>query len=385
MSYTLIPGLESFMEDTEVNVEVAVDAPEAIEEAEETADASAEIAETTEESEATDEQTEMIMAQFMELGKRYDHVKKYGVDRTFMRLYNSNDELSRSFRYRFPSCESFDSTGSPYSSESVACMEGIGEALSAIWDFIVNLCKKIGAFFGRLFEAIRVRFGNINDQIGRLRKMSDDRPVWVDNIDDVDAETYDIKPIRDFKTKVWDAKIKSSKLDVATLKQMEQQVGTCIKDLQGSQNLASTAPDKTSKELDEEARKAKKFREAFKTAKKEINKAVSDIKDDKKLKETSGNANDYLDQAATFMKEVDEAKASMSVAKKMLDEVNTLANNEKRRGDEYASASRKGAAALGAILNTANQLVSLKVGVFTKLSGMCVRAASTILRYKKKA
>ena len=63
---------------------------------------------------------------FDQLLNMYRHVKNYGIDRTFLSLYNSNGQLNKMIGYRFPSCESIDSVGNVNSSASrafIAAME----------------------------------------------------------------------------------------------------------------------------------------------------------------------------------------------------------------------------------------------------------------------
>ncbi len=402
MKFSLIPGLESFMEDETVDIDVAVDAPEAIEEAEETAEASAEIAETSEEAESTDEQTEMIMSQFAELERKYSYVKQYGVDRTFMRLFNSDNELTRAIRYRFPACESFDTTGNPYSSESVACMEGLGDALKAVWDFIVNLCKKIGAFFGRLFEAIRVRFGNLNDQIGRLREMASERTSWVDNIDEVKATTYQIPELIECITKISDRITKSEHLSVGPLPKMYDIAKLCdtiIKDaenaarrkqvraniIQNNETLGPKVAKLDEESSNKEAEFIKQWRKAFKEFKKDVNKEIDDVKDNVLINTfPDSDIKELLDVAADLMKATDEIMGQRNLMNTILKNTQTAAENMKRRQDEIDRYQRMYAQELASAVNLMNQCISFRLTIGNRLAGMCTRAASKVLQYRKK-
>lgn len=192
MSYSLIAGLHSFMEE-DIEESSSVDiSPEEIDAIERAAEAGSEIVATDTEIEAVSDQTEMFMERFDEIINRYNYVKRYGVDRTFMRLFNSENELSRQFNYYFPSCESFDMTGNPESKESIACMEGFVDIVKDIWNFIKGIIKKVFGFFGKIFESVRVRMGELNGQIGRLRKMNAERTSDVAKIENVDKQIWSL-------------------------------------------------------------------------------------------------------------------------------------------------------------------------------------------------
>ena len=133
------------------------------------ADQSAEIA-----SDAADASTEAkdneIQAQMLvQMSKLYTHVKTYGIDRTFLSIYNSNGELDRICGIRFPSCESFAVTGNPrdqYSARFIAAMEDentgfwhkVKSVISSIWEWIrrtaLKIWYKITALFGKKIETL---------------------------------------------------------------------------------------------------------------------------------------------------------------------------------------------------------------------------------------
>lgn len=89
---------------------------------------------------------------FMLLGQAcslYSHVKRYGIDRTFLSIYNSNGELDRLCGIQFPSCEVFSTEGDRYGRYTTAflvAMEGskislwqrIKDKIKDFWDWIVG-------------------------------------------------------------------------------------------------------------------------------------------------------------------------------------------------------------------------------------------------------
>ena len=109
----------------------------------------------------------------------YNHVKNYGIDRTFLSLFNSNGELDNAIGCSFPSCESVDFNGSPYSNMSrtfIAAMEDENEGFFAkiwafikkCWNAIVNFIKSAWDKFMSLFKK---KDGDVDAQLNELDKV----------------------------------------------------------------------------------------------------------------------------------------------------------------------------------------------------------------------
>lgn len=172
----LFAGCESFMEgDVEINNDVTVpagDTAEAVEAEVEATDVGAEGSEIAGDAENEDTKAEATNMVFDQLMSMYRHVKKYGVDRTFLSLYNSNGQLNQMVGYRFPSCESIDSVGSPRSQASrafIAAMEDDG-IFKKIWTWIKETFAKIVNFVIKVMDWFREACGNMDLRIGKLRK-----------------------------------------------------------------------------------------------------------------------------------------------------------------------------------------------------------------------
>lgn len=380
-SIGLIAGLAGFMEDTDVSVEVSVTEPEEIEQSEEAVEAGAEIAEVSEEAESTDEQAEMILMHFAELEHRYNHVRQHGVDRTFMRLFNSKEELSRACGRSFPSCESFDATGSASSAESIACMEGLGDALSKVWEFIKSLCRKIASFFSRLFEAVRVRLGDLNKQIGRLRKMDQERTSDVDGIADADKKVVSLPGFK---------KIQKAVLDRITIE--TSGAVSLNKAPAAVKNLTQLVKDLEKAPSDEA--KMKKYNEGLADYKKEFNTFKSDMR---KLfdspdtievgKMSAADIAAFLTAASDRMAGLDKLEKFESLAKTNLQNIERFAANKTARAanPDNAKAERLKASAMSRTLNLMSGQTTFTIEIYQKLASMAVRAASTRLQYRKKA
>lgn len=177
----LFPGFESFMDgDIEINNEVTV--PESGDttaesvadevESEEIATEGAEIEGEAAENETAAEATNMMFDQLLMM---YHHVKRFGIDRTFLSLYNSNGQLNNMIGYRFPSCESIDSVGSPRSQMSAAFIAAMedeqGGVFTKIWNWIKAQCAKIYNFVLKIIEWFKDKFINTGARIEKLKKV----------------------------------------------------------------------------------------------------------------------------------------------------------------------------------------------------------------------
>jgi hypothetical protein len=155
----LFSGMEAYLDgDVEITNNVDVPANET-EAAEETAETAGEVADGEVESKENEVANQMLS----KMTTMYYHVKQFGIDRTFVSLYNRHGELNRVCGMQFPSCESMDVSGSSYSNYSqafIAAMEDEGEGLWArfkaliakIWNWIKNtasgIWNKLKSLFG---------------------------------------------------------------------------------------------------------------------------------------------------------------------------------------------------------------------------------------------
>lgn len=171
----LIPGLQAFMEDTSIDTEthvtvngVEIDGNNAADE-ETLAGEEEEIADVNEEIEKTDAKAELYLRAFETYETVYDHIATFGLDRTCLSLLNQNNRMGRTLNITLPSMESFTTIGDPNSPESIACLEGIKEALNSIGVFLSKLGASTAAQISKLMEAVQVRFRSIESNAKRLR------------------------------------------------------------------------------------------------------------------------------------------------------------------------------------------------------------------------
>ena len=157
----LFYGMEAYLDgDVEINNNVgATDTDDAVAAADQSAEIDANLADSNNEVKDSEIQAEMLV----QMSKLYTHVKTYGIDRTFLSIYNANGELDHMCGIRFPSCESFHVTGDPhsvYSSKFIAVMEDSGKG---IWNWIKNFIAKIWHWIKTraiaMWQLIRKTFG----------------------------------------------------------------------------------------------------------------------------------------------------------------------------------------------------------------------------------
>ena len=159
-------------------------------EAEITDDAKTEVAEAEEGGDIEVKDTEVLAesqilsAQFDELLAMQNHVAKFGVDRTFLSLFNKGGRLSRALGVNIPACESVDAVGYPTSPLSMACLEAFKHkekgVLAKIVDFIVALVQKIKNLAKRFWAWFIGLFDNQASKWQKLQSASKNRVVTKD-------------------------------------------------------------------------------------------------------------------------------------------------------------------------------------------------------------
>lgn len=200
----MFAGCESYMEgDVEINNDVTVPAGDAAADVETETTAEelgAEGAETVAESDnevADGEAANMVFDQVLSM---YDHVAEFGVDRTFLSLYNRNGQLDNMIGFNFPSMESIDSVGSPRSAASqafLAAMESDG-IFSKIWEWIKKVCKAIMNFFIKIADWFREVMGNQEIRVGKLlHRLATCEAKSEDKLKDVKIVTTDKSAAKD--------------------------------------------------------------------------------------------------------------------------------------------------------------------------------------------
>ena len=157
---SLFAGMEAYLDgDVEINNNVGApdDAAENAEIADQTAEVASDTADATEEAKDTEVASQMLSR----MCDMYDHVKQFGIDRTFVSLYNRHGELDRVCGIQFPSCESMDVVGDRYSQYSTAFIAAMESSGSGLW-------AKIKAFIAKIWNWFKTKLANIWNGIRKL-------------------------------------------------------------------------------------------------------------------------------------------------------------------------------------------------------------------------
>ena len=157
---SLFSGMEAYLDgDVEINNNVGApnDAAEDAEIADQTAEVASDTADATEEAKDTEVASQMLSR----MCDMYDHVKQFGIDRTFVSLYNRHGELDRVCGMQFPSCESMDVVGDRYSQYSTAFIAAMESSGSGLW-------AKIKAFIAKIWNWFKTKLANIWNGIRKL-------------------------------------------------------------------------------------------------------------------------------------------------------------------------------------------------------------------------
>ena len=151
----LFQGMEAYLDgDVKINNNVGATDTADTDDAVATADQSAEIASDVADANTEAKDSEIQAEMLVQMSKLYTHVKTYGIDRTFLSIYNSNGELNKVCGIRFPSCGSMPVIGNPhsqYSARFIAAMEDentgfwhkVRSIISSIWEWIRRTALKI--------------------------------------------------------------------------------------------------------------------------------------------------------------------------------------------------------------------------------------------------
>lgn len=152
-----------------------------------TEDAKVEVAEAEEGGDIEVKDTEVLAesqvlsAQFDELLAMQNHVAKFGVDRTFLSLFNKGGRLGRALGVNIPACESVDAVGYPTSALSMACLEAFNNkekgVVAKIVDFIVALLQKIKNLAARFWTWLSGLLDNQASKWNKLQAISKNRVI----------------------------------------------------------------------------------------------------------------------------------------------------------------------------------------------------------------
>ena len=137
--------------------------------AEQSAEAETAIADDISDAKDTEVATQMLIRML----SMYRHVKKFGIDRTFVALYNQNRELDKICNTRFPSCEAFSTEGdrcSRYTASFIAAMEDQKYGLPAATLEKLNFAFEKAEY--QLPKTVKTRQDAITSRMASLQKVT---------------------------------------------------------------------------------------------------------------------------------------------------------------------------------------------------------------------
>ena len=190
----LFPGMEAYLDgDVEINNNISTP-----EDDEAMANQSAEIASDLADAQNDDKDTEIATTMMLRAHKLYNHVKTYGIDKTFLSIYNSNGELDRMCNMKFPSCEAFNEVGNNYdrySTAFLAAMEAEGETwwqfikrkACEIWEWLKEKANKIWTAIKGFFDFLTRKWHDLVDYFKKNKDVDvddDDAKEVADNLAD---------------------------------------------------------------------------------------------------------------------------------------------------------------------------------------------------------
>ena len=285
----LFPGMEAYLDgDVEINNNISTP-----EEDEAMANQSAEIASDLADAQNDDKDTEIATTMMLRMHKLYSHVKRYGIDRTFLSIYNSNGELDRMCNMKFPSCEAFNTVGNSYdhySTAFLAAMEAEGETwwqfikrkAREIWEWIKEKANKIWAAIKGFFDFLTRRWRRIADYFKKNKNAGANDPDAKDCADDAKTAAENLRETKENNDKAAEAAskageevIKAAKKAAAAENGSEEQKAAVEETKAKAEELAKQA-----REIEEQAEQQRRDQE-------DLNKRMAELsaKNAKKRKE----------------------------------------------------------------------------------------------------
>lgn len=148
---------------------------------------SADIAEGIVDAQAGAKDTEAEAQMILRMLNMYSHVRRYGIDRTFVSLYNRHGELNKLCGIQFPACESFSRDGNRYSQYSTAFIAAMEDGDEGLWAKVKRLVKQIIGFivtqaknlWDKIASALNLKRSKLEKLIAKLKKLKYDPKLTI--------------------------------------------------------------------------------------------------------------------------------------------------------------------------------------------------------------
>ena len=298
----LFPGMEAYLDgDVEINNNISIP-----EDGEAMADQSAEVASDLADAQNDDKDTEIATTMMLRAHKLYNHVKTYGIDKTFLSIYNSNGELDRMCNMKFPSCEAFNEVGNSYdrySTAFLAAMEAEGETwwqfikrkAREIWEWIKEKANKIWTAIKGFFDFLTRRWRKIADYFKKNKNAGANDPDAKDCADDAKTAAEQMRETKENNDKAAEAASKAGEEVTKAAKKAAAAEN-------GSEEQKSAVEETAAKaeELDKQVQKIEAQAEQQKRNQEDLNKrmAESAVKNNKRREEERKKKEDPVAQQA---------------------------------------------------------------------------------------
>ena len=384
--YDFIPGMASIMEDTNVEVNVEVtdsDSAEEVVEDVQTEEAVEEATEAEADSEETEEAVEMTLRRFGEIENAIKHVQRYGVDRSFVALMDHNYGLSRVINVNFPSVESMDATGDPYSTLSQRTIAGLENVLHSVWAWIKQLCQKIVGAFKKAGTWIMDLIRGFERKIQRLEKAISDKGPDADKKDDLTASdkvcVLDVNKIDKPAENI-------VKLSETTATNIIGQLQSVTKNL--PTDIDSADVDKgfgaSEKNLRDDETRGNKIKEEIAKIKDQWASILSKMRPETQITSIwkdntalESQVNTHVQKARAWWDEIKDLRSNLDSAQRT---VNSIENQVNRlEGDKRTERKVRGVKHLGNLLSQYQRVINLKIGINTDMVKFHIKQAATLI------
>ena len=348
----LFPGMEAYLDgDVEINNNVTTpeeDAAHEVEAADQTADIATDVGEVETDVKNDDVATQMLLR----TGRLYYHVKKYGVDRTFLRLYNQHGEMDRMCGIQFPSCESMNTTGNPYSRYSaafIAAMEDDNKGFWAtIWQKIQDAWKwlkdHISALWNKILQLFGVRARDLQKLISEIEQKYD-----------TNAEVNLPEG-----SKLADASASSANTDAMVGKKIAELIDASGQLFDDAASLSTTAASPTEANIDSDLAKTKAAMQDIDSIIKNAGNKVPAAK--VKLQVVLNAAKSYATTATSQLKNVDKLKKDSGNALKNVANTAKSAKSSASGDDDKKAIAEFALKVTNAVKETNASVVKIEIG-----------------------
>ena len=377
---SLLPGMEAlkrFEDEGDTNINVVVGDPEAaaqaIEDSATETEAATDVAETAAESEAAAETSDTVEELLARLEVHQNYLKKNGYTKEFAMLANYNGFYDKVMekKYSFPAAESLSVAVNPSDTNTQAALEGIRDAVHAVWDWIKKMCskiadwfKKIGGFIANLF---RTQIGKINHLTALYKKLSAKK----DDDQIKDRKIFTSKDTGKLKSDL--AVLQCDDLN-HNLNALQDGIVAITAAVDNPATDKGWIDDRTKEQRKKANEKIKKSLDAVKSKIKSPDTSLKDCS----LQDGLNTLNEATDRCKTY----NAMKDTLAIINKLSVMLDKFSTKQKSIGDPKADAARNARNAVSYLL-TDQVLANASISTMNKLVNALIKGAAAIASIHK--